>query len=811
LGTVIPTILRKCAMTISPQFPHILGYTFLRLLGKGSMGEVYECLEEASERRVAIKVLKPEFTQNTEANNTFEKEAQLIARLKHKNIVGIYNLIHFEKQYFLIMEYCEGEPLSKILKRGLLPLNRTLKIIEGLLDALCYMHGKHIIHHDIKPGNILLLPDDHAILCDFGLSKIKASESSTEIFGTPAYMSPEKILQQMTPENEHQSDLFSLGVLFYEMVTGTHPFKGKNRASLFEQILHSHPIRPIDIQNDLPLSINTIVLKLLQKKPVSRYLSALATLSDIRNFKDNKPISSWEHSFSYDFVLWLRRQPLKASVIFLCLFSIGSFLWFSLEIKKKQGSQFENIPFFEHNAPSSVDFEKNWVGWDPSTKKLLDVNHLLSRFKTERETLIFYSYDSTLAIFQPEKWIGNFHCETTLENESMQGSCGLYFGSSGLKPKDKGIFFYLKKTQICLCYPHEDSPVLFKKEIRPAKQYLLEIQLEFPFLLCLLNQEPLWQIDLSFFPLSAPFHSVGIFSSQNKARFSSLKLLSQRGGLSTSAVTPALQLLSKGDFSGAKAILTQLQEKQNQSEALYFLALCDWHLGKPETFQKLQSSQISQMNPLFQDNAALVQYWQDFIITHSLIRHPRENWDPENPNDKRKEHKKIQRLLLLQNIFEKLSPSQDFGQFQETLSLLEVLAHNVDGSILELQHFLFVLKNLCESDSWISKDPEALHAWVEKNPQWFSEDGVGHGECDQTLRLKLGNGFHERKEYIPEEKIYLDLLKAYPTDKKLEFIVSLALSNCYFALNRMEEWQQWLEKAEHLETNEVHGSELRSD
>jgi serine/threonine protein kinase/Tol biopolymer transport system component len=252
-------------------------YKISSLIGKGGMGEVYLGTDTRLGRSVAIKVSSREF------NDRFEREAQAISTLNHPNICTLHDI----GPNYLVMEYIEGETLSKIIERGPLPLDKALSYAVQIVDALAAAHAKGVIHRDLKPGNIIITRNGAKVL-DFGLAKLPSEKPSAEsaanietvtepitragaILGTLYYMAPEQVEGK---EADERSDIFSFGVVFYEMITGHRPFTGDTQAAVLASLLKDQPPPMSKWQPAVPRQLERVVRKCLEKKPDDRWQSA---------------------------------------------------------------------------------------------------------------------------------------------------------------------------------------------------------------------------------------------------------------------------------------------------------------------------------------------------------------------------------------------------------------------------------------------------------------------------------------------------------------------------------------------------------
>ena len=253
-------------------------YLILRFIGKGGMGIVYETFDPTLQRKLAIKILLPELLHNPGFVQRFKREAVTAASLKHCNIVTIHEVGEQDGLHYIAMECIEGLTLKEIIKtKGRLPLDVATSIVSQIADALTYAYeqGK-VIHRDVKPDNVIVDQRGKVTLTDFGLAK--ALESETDVtsihgghVGTPRYMSPEHVKGE---DLDQRSDIYSLGVVFYEMVTGRTPFQGKTTTSLLHAHVYEPPPPPRQFAPDLPKSVESVLLRALAKDPDSRFSTA---------------------------------------------------------------------------------------------------------------------------------------------------------------------------------------------------------------------------------------------------------------------------------------------------------------------------------------------------------------------------------------------------------------------------------------------------------------------------------------------------------------------------------------------------------
>ena len=269
---------------MSNDTPKRLGdYEILKVLGAGGMGRVYQVRNVITDRMEAMKILLPEISGQEEVAARFLREIKVLAALNHPNIAGLHTALTIENQLVMIMEYVEGQPISAVLSGGPIPVPDALTYIDQILDALSYAHQSHVIHRDIKPANMMLTPGGTVKLMDFGIARtdneptLLTAPGST--LGSMNYMSPEQVKGERTDE---RSDLYSLGISLYEMVTGDRPFHGDSSFSLMTAHVNQPPTPPIELQPEMPAGLNQIILTSIAKSATERFQSADAFRNAVR-------------------------------------------------------------------------------------------------------------------------------------------------------------------------------------------------------------------------------------------------------------------------------------------------------------------------------------------------------------------------------------------------------------------------------------------------------------------------------------------------------------------------------------------------
>ncbi|MCI8471042.1 MAG: Stk1 family PASTA domain-containing Ser/Thr kinase [Clostridia bacterium] len=276
-------------------------YEMIEKVGNGGMSTVYKATDKVLKRNVAVKILRDEFTTDEEFIKRFEAEAQSAARLTHANIVSIYDVGVDGNLYYIVMELIQGKTLKEIIieERGPLPWKWSVNVAIQIASALEMAHKNNIVHRDIKPHNIIITEDGIAKVTDFGIAKA-VSNSTITAFGTTIgsvhYFSPEHARGGFT---DAKSDLYSLGVVMYEMVTGNVPFDADTPVSVALKHMQEEPEEPIEVNPKVPVAINKIIMKALQKDTTLRYQSASEMLRDLKkSLKD--PDGDFIEEMEYD-------------------------------------------------------------------------------------------------------------------------------------------------------------------------------------------------------------------------------------------------------------------------------------------------------------------------------------------------------------------------------------------------------------------------------------------------------------------------------------------------------------------------------
>ncbi len=271
-------------------------YVIVEEIGQGAMGVVYKAVDPLIDRTVAIKTINLDLSKEELASfeKRFQREVQSAGKLNHPNIVTVYDVGRTEGVAYMAMEFLEGKELREILDSGVvLPIEKIAHIASQVADGLGVAHEHGIVHRDVKPANVMVMKNGLVKITDFGIAQMSSASRTMSgmVMGSPKYMSPEQVVGQGV---DGRSDIFSLGVVLYEMLAGKTPFAGENISAIMYQILNDEPTPPKSFNQNIPDSINFIVLKALAKHPDKRYQNAKEMARDLKRYKTMEISASGE-------------------------------------------------------------------------------------------------------------------------------------------------------------------------------------------------------------------------------------------------------------------------------------------------------------------------------------------------------------------------------------------------------------------------------------------------------------------------------------------------------------------------------------
>jgi WD40 repeat protein len=338
--TAMAVVAPEPSTVLDPNLPRVPGYEILGVLGRGGMGVVYRARQIGLKRLVALKMILGGGLAGEAEHARFKAEAEAVARLQHPNIVQVFEVGQAAGLPYFALEFCSGGSLDSRLGGTPLPPVEAARLLQTLARAMHAAHEKGIIHRDLKPANVLIAEDGTPKVTDFGLArKVEASSGMTQsgsVMGTPSYMAPEQA-EGKTREAGPPADVYALGAVLYEFLTGRPPFKGVSPMDTLLQVIGQEPVPPTRLQPKTPRDMETVCLKCLEKEPGRRYASAADLADDLGRFLNGeavraRPTPAWERAWK-----WARRRPAVAALSLLTLavaavgFVLVSWQWLRAE------------------------------------------------------------------------------------------------------------------------------------------------------------------------------------------------------------------------------------------------------------------------------------------------------------------------------------------------------------------------------------------------------------------------------------------------------------------------------------------------
>lgn len=543
------------------------GYEIVGELGRGAMGVVYKARQTGLKRLVALKMILSAGRASKIEIARFRIEAEAVAKLDHPNIVKIYEIGEIDNLPFFSLEFVSGGVLSSRIKNNIPTARQAAIMMRGIAEGMDFAHRKGIVHRDLKPANILLSPPDQAgedvdfenipldlfvpKITDFGLAKTLEGDSiqtrDGAIMGTPSYMAPEQAMGK-TAEIGPAADIYGLGAILYDIITGIPPFRGETVMDTITQVIHREPVHPIRLNTKLHADIGTICLKCLEKDPKKRYATAGALAEDLRRYLVGEPILARPTPF-YEYAWkWAKRKPAVTALILLTFFmalgvSVGGYILAGREkIRADENLRLKEEAVSERNiaeqqklqaernfqdALAAVDqmltkVGQNRLAHEPRMERirrelLQEAKTFLSRFLDYRSEDVQVRWQTARTLMQLgsiEEMLGNFKDAEKNLQQAIEQLAKLY----EIKPDNQGFLADLadSKQALGLLFNQQGKPNLAEPEYRKA----IELRSTLPE-----NQQTLSKQAASEFNLGQMLRSQGKLEPAMASLFATVKKL----------------------------------------------------------------------------------------------------------------------------------------------------------------------------------------------------------------------------------------------------------------------------------------------
>jgi hypothetical protein len=402
--------------------PYLPGLELYEQLGEGGMGVVYRARDVRLDQPRAVKLIRTGARAGEKAQDRFNREARAVARLDHPGVVRIYSLGEHERTLYICMELLGGGSLQARLRQGRLPVREAADLVRQLALAVQHAHDHRVLHRDLKPANVLLTADGVPKVSDFGLAKLLDTDDDlTEtgaVLGTPTYMAPEQAEGRSAAVGE-RTDVWALGVLLYECLTGIPPFKGESRSHTLELVRTQRPVPPRQLRPEVPAELEAVCLRCLEKRPERRPASAAELAADLQDWLDGKPTRAGRARGPRRFLHVLLRPRFVALLAALLLVALGGGAWLLLPRPQTGGGPEPAPPAPAPPAPgvwhpllTREPTALRWPDWGQNTHRLFQPGS--QKLVVSSEELGLLALGRTAApryqlaiIMQQAPWVGN--------------------------------------------------------------------------------------------------------------------------------------------------------------------------------------------------------------------------------------------------------------------------------------------------------------------------------------------------------------------------------------------------------------------
>ncbi len=422
-------------------------YKILEKLGQGGMGVVYKAEDTKLKRIVALKFLPRDLMIDSESKRRFYKEAQAAASIVHPHVCTIYEVEEVYSKTFIVMEYLKGQNLKEMIKSGPIGIDKTLKYIIQVAEGIQRAHEKDIIHRDIKSANIIITEEDTVKILDFGLAKFKRQTQTTKdgiIKGTIDYMSPEQTLGEKL---DHRTDIWSLGIVLYEMLIGQVPFRGSYEQAIVYSIMNEEPEPVTALRTGIPMELERIVNKAIAKDSNERYQHLDDLIVDLEKVKKlPKPKISVSKKTGIFKALDRLVKPIKVPVIFLIIafIVIGGYLFFKViqkniipettaPIQKRVKNKIVILPF------NNLTGDKKYDNWKAGIQQCMIIDLYQSKYINVLSSPVLIGFISKLNLLQTQHYTDKDLKEIasiSQATDSLQGN--LTKSGNSISPYERG-------------------------------------------------------------------------------------------------------------------------------------------------------------------------------------------------------------------------------------------------------------------------------------------------------------------------------------------------------------------------------------